>query len=42
VIAGAAANLLRVLRIAGLDLALPLAPDVATVIGDSMNHDERR
>jgi anti-sigma B factor antagonist len=35
VIAGAGENVLRVLRIAGLDVMLPLAPDVESVIGDS-------
>ena len=34
VIAGSGENVLRVLRIAGLDVALPLAPDVASVIDD--------
>jgi anti-sigma B factor antagonist len=37
VIAGAAGNILRVLRIAGLDVTLPLAPDVASAIGDSVD-----
>jgi anti-sigma B factor antagonist len=42
VIAGAAENVLRVLRIAGLDVTLPLAPDVASVIGDSIDDGDRR
>jgi anti-sigma B factor antagonist len=42
VIAGAGENVLRVLRIAGLEVALPLAPDVATVIDESGNGDKRR
>jgi anti-sigma B factor antagonist len=42
VIAGAGESVLRTLRIAGLDLALPLAPDVATVVGESDDDGKRR
>jgi anti-sigma B factor antagonist len=42
VIAGAEENVLRVLRIAGLDVTLPLAPDVASAIGDSARDGDRR
>ena len=35
VIAGAAGAVLKVLRLTGLDVALPLAPDVASVLGDA-------
>jgi anti-sigma B factor antagonist len=35
VIAGADDTVLRTLRIAGLDLTLPLAPDLASVLGDA-------
>jgi anti-sigma B factor antagonist len=42
VIAGSGENVLRVLRIAGLDVALPLAPDVASVLGDSIDDGDRR
>jgi anti-sigma B factor antagonist len=42
VIAGAGGNVLSVLRIAGLDVTLPLAPDVATVIGEPVNDGDRR
>jgi anti-sigma B factor antagonist len=42
VIAGAAENVLRTLRLAGLDVTLPLAPDVASVIGDSASDGDRR
>ena len=34
VIAGAAGAVLKVLRLTGLDVTLPLAPDVASVLGD--------
>jgi anti-sigma B factor antagonist len=34
VIAGADGAVLRILRIAGLDTTLPLAPDLASVLGD--------
>jgi anti-anti-sigma factor len=34
VIAGAERNVLRVLRLTGLDVRLPLAPDVASALGD--------
>jgi anti-sigma B factor antagonist len=34
VIAGAAGAVLKVLRLTGLDVKLPLAPDVASVLGD--------
>jgi anti-sigma B factor antagonist len=42
VIAGAGANVLSVLRIAGLDVTLPLAPDVASVVGDGAADGDRR
>ena len=35
VIAGAAGAVLKVLRLTGLDVTLPLAPDVASVLGDA-------
>ena len=35
VITGAAGAVLRVLRLTGLDVTLPLAPDVASVLGDA-------
>jgi anti-anti-sigma factor len=35
VIAGANGPVLEVLRLTGLDVALPLAPDVASVLGDA-------
>jgi anti-sigma B factor antagonist len=35
VIAGAAGTVLKVLRLTGLDVTLPLAPDVASVLGDA-------
>jgi anti-sigma B factor antagonist len=35
VIAGANGRVLEVLRLTGLDVALPLAPDVASVLGDA-------
>ena len=34
VIAGAAGSVLKVLRLTGLDVTLPLAPDVASVLAD--------
>ena len=34
VIAGAAGAVLRVLRLTGLDVTLPLAPDVGSILGD--------
>jgi anti-sigma B factor antagonist len=42
VIAGAEENVLRALRIAGLDVTLPLAPDIASAIGDSASDGDRR
>jgi anti-sigma B factor antagonist len=38
VIAGAAGSVLRVLRLTGLDVTLPLAPDVASVLGDASSN----
>jgi anti-sigma B factor antagonist len=35
VITGAAGPVLKVLRLTGLDVALPLAPDIASVLGDA-------
>jgi anti-anti-sigma factor len=35
VIAGAAGAVLKVLRLTGLDVTLPLAPDVASILGDA-------
>jgi anti-anti-sigma factor len=35
VITGAAGPVLKVLRLTGLDVTLPLAPDVASVLGDA-------
>jgi anti-sigma B factor antagonist len=35
VITGAAGAVLKVLRLTGLDVALPLAPDVGSVLGDA-------
>jgi anti-sigma B factor antagonist len=35
VIAGAAGPVLKVLRLTGLDVTLPLAPDVASVLGEA-------
>ncbi|HEX5926320.1 MAG TPA: STAS domain-containing protein [Baekduia sp.] len=35
VIAGAAGAVLKILRLTGLDVTLPLAPDVASVLGDA-------
>ena len=35
VITGAAGAVLKVLRLTGLDVTLPLAPDVASVLGDA-------
>jgi anti-anti-sigma factor len=35
VITGAAGAVLKVLRLTGLDVSLPLAPDVASVLGDA-------
>jgi stage II sporulation protein AA (anti-sigma F factor antagonist) len=35
VIAGAAGAVLKVLRLTGLDVTLPLAPDVASLLGDA-------
>lgn len=41
VIAGATEPILRVLRIAGLDVALPMAPDVASALDASDGADPR-
>ena len=38
VIAGAAGAVLKVLRLTGLDVTLPLAPDVASVLGDASSN----
>jgi anti-sigma B factor antagonist len=38
VIAGAAGSVLKVLRLTGLDVTLPLAPDVASVLGDASSN----
>jgi anti-sigma B factor antagonist len=38
VIAGAAGPVLKVLRLTGLDVTLPLAPDVASVLGDASSN----
>lgn len=35
VIAGAAGAVLKILRLTGLDVTLPLAPDVVSVLGDA-------
>ena len=35
VITGAAGAVLKVLRLTGLDVALPLAPDIASVLGEA-------
>jgi hypothetical protein len=34
VLAGATDNVLHVLRLTGLDVAMPMAPDVATALAD--------
>ena len=41
VIAGAAGAVLKVLRLTGLDVTLPLAPDVASVLGDASTNGRR-
>jgi anti-anti-sigma factor len=41
VIAGAEGNVLRVLRLTGLDVRLPLAPDVASAVGDGRRNGSR-
>ena len=38
VITGAAGAVLKVLRLTGLDVKLPLAPDVASVLGDASSN----
>ena len=38
VIAGATGPVLKVLRLTGLDVTLPLAPDVASVLGDASSN----
>ena len=38
VMAGAGGAVLKVLRLTGLDVALPLAPDVASVLGDASSN----
>jgi anti-sigma B factor antagonist len=38
VIAGAAGAVLKVLRLTGLDVTLPLAPDVASILGDASSN----
>jgi anti-sigma B factor antagonist len=35
VLAGAAGPVLKVMRLTGLDVTLPLAPDVASILGDA-------
>lgn len=41
VIAGAAGAVLKILRLTGLDVTLPLAPDVASVLGDASTNGTR-